>query len=84
MDINHKIITLLNDNQKYFVLEQLSEDNKDYCLILNVDNENDIKIVEKVIDGIKTGFADVTDKELISRLSIKFKSAIEKIVEMYA
>lgn len=84
MDIKHKIITLLDNNEKYFVLEKLDESNEEYYLIINIDNENDIRISRKIANNEQNGIIDVTDKDIINNLSIKFETLIEKTREMYA
>lgn len=83
MSINHQIITL-EDNQKYFVLGELLEDRKEYCLLLNIEKENDIKIASKEQKNNKMLLVEVTDKELLNSLSVKFKESLEKEQEMYS
>lgn len=83
MSIDHQIITL-EDNEKYFVLKELLEDRKEYCLILNIGNENDIKIVSKEQKDNKMILVEVNEKELLNNLSIKFKESLKKEQEMYS
>lgn len=83
MDINRKIITL-NNNEKYFVLEELNYNNNEYCLLLNIDNENDMKISQKEVIDEKTVLNEISDETLKNELSKQFKESIEKTQSMYA
>lgn len=83
MDINRKIITL-NNNEKYFVLEELNYNNNEYCLLLNIDNENDMKISQKEVIDEKTILNEISDETLKNELSKQFKESIEKTQSMYA
>ena len=83
MSINHQIITL-EDNNKYFVLDELVENNEEYCLLLNISAENDIKIMTKNQKNGKLLLEEVEDKNLLNNLSIKFKELLEKDQEMYS
>lgn len=83
MSIDHQIITL-EDNKKYFVLKEILEGRKEYCLILNIENENDIKMVSKEQRNNKMVLVEVNDEELLNNLSIKFKESLKKEQEMYS
>lgn len=83
MSIDHQIITL-EDNKKYFVLKELLEDRKEYCLILNIENENDIKITSKEQKDNKMILVEINDNELLDNLSVKFKESLKKEQEMYS
>ena len=83
MSINHQIITL-EDNEKYFVLGELLEGKKEYCLLLNIEKENDIKIASKDRKDNKILLVEVEDKDLLNSLSVKFKESLEKEQEMYS
>ena len=83
MSINHQIVSL-EDNTKYFVLQELLENKDEYCLILNLSLENDIKIVNKIQKDDKIYLVDVNDTKLLSNLSIKFKDSITKEQKMYS
>ena len=83
MSIDHQIITL-EDNKKYFVLKELLEDRKEYCLILNIENENDIKITSKEQRNNKMILVEINDNELLDDLSVKFKESLKKEQEMYS
>ena len=82
MSLNHQIVTLDN-NKKYFVLSELIENNNTYYLIVNTDNESDIKIVLKGEKDNKIIFSDVDSSE-VSELSKKFKESLENEQKMYA
>jgi hypothetical protein len=83
MSINHQIVSL-EDNNKYFVLHELLEGKDEYCLILNLSDENDIKIVSKKQKNNKVYLVDISDNNLLSNLSNKFKESIKKEQEMYS
>jgi hypothetical protein len=83
MSINHQIVSL-EDNNKYFVLHELLEGKDEYCLILNLSDENDIKIVSKKQKNNKVYLVDISDNNLLSNLSSKFKESIKKEQEMYS
>lgn len=83
MSIDHQIITL-EDNKKYFVLSELLEERKTYCLILNIEDENDIKITSKEQKDNKMILVEINDDELLNNLSVKFKELLEKEQEMYS
>lgn len=83
MSIDHQIITL-EDNKKYFVLKELLEDRKEYCLILNIEDENDIKITSKEQKDNKMILVEINDNELLDNLSVKFKESLKKEQEMYS
>lgn len=82
MSLNHQIVTLGN-NTKYFVLSELVENGNTYYLIVNTDNESDIKIVLKEEKDVKIVFSDI-DSTTVSELSTKFKESLEKEQKMYA
>lgn len=76
-NIKYNIVTLKN-GKSYFVLEELSDNLDTYNLILNVEDESDIRIVmQEVIDG-KTVLTDVKDLLNLSSLKVLFKNKIEE------
>ena len=81
MSLNHQIVTLDN-NMKYFVLSELMENSNTYYLIVNVDNETDIKIVQKKEQDNKIILDDVSET-VKEDLSKKFKESLEKEQKMY-
>lgn len=83
MIINHQIITL-QDNKKYFVLEELLEERERYCLILNIEDDSDVKITLRNENNGKLFLKEVDDKKLLNDLSLKFKTMLEKDQEMYS
>ncbi len=83
MIINHQIITL-QDNKKYFVLEELLEERERYCLIINIEDDSDVKITLRNENNGKLFLKEVDDKKLLNDLSLKFKTMLEKDQEMYS
>ena len=76
-NIKYNIVTLKNGNS-YFVLEEVSDNFDTYNLLLNVEDEADIKIVmQEVING-KTVLTEVKDFLNLSSLKPLFKSKIEE------
>lgn len=79
-----KKILKLENNREYFLLEELTEDNTNYMLIMNVDNELDTKIVKKIIVDGEDYMIDIKDEPLLSDLKEKFKSLVDSDKEKYA
>lgn len=77
MSSNKKILKLEN-NKEYFVLEQIIEDDNTYLLILNVDNEYDIKICKKITNNDEDYILDVVNESLLSDLKSRFKELISE------
>lgn len=76
-NIRYNIVTLKNGNS-YFVLEEVSDNYSTYNLILNVEDESDVKIVsQEMVDG-KTVLREVKDLLDLSYLKSRFKSKIEE------
>lgn len=80
MNIKHTIITL-EDNKKYFVLDEINYNEKDYALIINVDNQSDIKIMEKTSNE---DLLEVEDEALVNELKSKFKEEVQNTQKLYA
>ncbi len=74
--LEYELVTLYNGKQ-YFVLESLMYEYDIYDLILNVEEENDTKIVIQEIKNGKTVLSEVTDKYLLKTLGTMFKEKIE-------
>lgn len=74
--LEYALVTLKN-NKQYFVLENISYQYDIYDLILNVEEENDIKIVLQEVKNGKTVLTDVEDKSLLSTLSPLFEEKIK-------
>lgn len=76
-NIKYNIVSLVNGNS-YFVLEEVSDNYDTYNLLLNVEDDKDIKIVmQEVING-KTVLSEVKDLLNLSYLKSRFKAKIEE------
>lgn len=75
MSSNKKILKLEN-NKEYFILNQIEDNDSIYYLILNVDNEYDIKICKKIVFDDEEYIADVDNDSLLSDLKTRFKDLI--------
>lgn len=73
--LEYELVTLKNGKQ-YFVLEDILFEYDTYDLILNVEDENDIKIVLQEIKNGKLVLTDVEDPELLRKLSPLFDERI--------
>lgn len=74
--LEYELVTL-NNGKQYFVLDSLMHEYNIYDLILNVEDESDIKIVIQEIKNGKTILNDVNDEYLLKTLSSMFKEKIE-------
>ena len=79
--MNKKILKLEN-NKEYFMVSELTEDNINYLLLMNVDNEADVKIVKKVSSNGEDFITDVQGDILVS-LKQKFKSLVDSDKKLY-
>lgn len=75
MSSNKKILKLEN-NKEYFVLNQIIDNDDTYLLVLNVDNEYDIKICKKIIINEEDFILDVDDEALLNDLKSRFKELV--------
>ena len=75
-NIKYNIVTLKN-GKSYFVLEEVSDNFNTYNLILNVEDENDVKIVLQEVKNGKTVFTPLEDKDLLKTLSPLFEERIK-------
>lgn len=75
--LEYELVTLRN-NKQYFVLSSLMHEYNIYDLVLNVEDENDTKIVLQENKNGKVIFSDVNDKELLRTLSPLFTSKIKE------
>lgn len=82
MSINHKIITLEN-NEKYFVISEIIDNDKNYSLNLNINDENDIKIMEEIKNSEDISLVEVSDENLKKELSNRFMEDIKKVQQQY-
>ena len=73
--LEYELVTLRN-NKQYFVLEDLLYKYDTYDLILNVEDEDDIKIVLQEVKNGKTVLTDINDEVLLSELSPLFEERI--------
>lgn len=73
--LEYELVTLKNGNQ-YFVLEDILYEYDTYDLILNVEDESDIKIVLQEIKNGKLVLTDVDDTELLRNLAPLFDERI--------
>ena len=74
--LEYELVTLYNGKQ-YFALDSLMYEYDIYDLVLNVDDESDIKIVIQEIKNGKTVLNDVYDKYLLKTLAAMFKEKVE-------
>lgn len=74
--LEYEIVSLRNGKQ-YFVLEDMLYEFDTYDLILNVEDENDVKIVLQEVKNGKTVFTPISDKKLLSTLSLLFEERIK-------
>lgn len=77
MSSNKKILKL-EDNKEYFVLDQILDNDDTYLLVLNVDNEYDIKICKKIIINEEDFILDVDNESLLSDLKSRFKELVSE------
>ena len=73
--LEYELVTLKNGKQ-CFVLEDILYEYDTYDLILNVEDENDIKIVLQEIKNGKLVLTDVDDNELLKQLAGLFDERI--------
>ncbi len=74
--LEYALVTLKN-NKQYFVLEDILYKYDTYDLILNVEDEDDIKIVIQEVKDGKTILTPVEDKGLLKELSPLFSDRIK-------
>lgn len=80
--MNKKIMKLEN-NKEYFVISEINEDNINYLLIMNIDDESEVKIVKKVIENGENFTVDVDDINILTSLKQKFKELVENDKKLY-
>ena len=73
--LEYELVTL-KDNKQYLVLASIMHEYDVYDLVLNVEDENDIKIVIQEVKNGKTVLTDVEDKNLLKTLSPLFETKI--------
>ena len=80
--MNKKIIKLEN-NKEYFQVSELEENSIRYLLLINIDNEEDIKIVKKVSINNEDYIIEIEKGDILTDLKNKFKSVIEEDKKNY-
>ncbi|MBQ9023952.1 MAG: hypothetical protein IJ105_01880 [Bacilli bacterium] len=81
--MNKKIIKLEN-NKEYFSISELEENGIKYLLLINIDNEEDIKIVKKVSNNNEEYIIEIENDDILIDLKNKFKSLVEEDKKNYA
>ena len=79
--MNKKILRLEN-NKEYFMVSTLAEDNINYLLLMNVDDESDVKIVKRISSNGEDFIIDVQGDILVS-LKQKFKALVDSDKKLY-
>lgn len=74
--LEYEIVSLRNGKQ-YFVLEDMLYEYDTYDLILNVEDEDDVQIVLQEVKNGKTVFTPISDKKILSTLSLLFEERIK-------
>ena len=74
--LEYELVTL-KDNKQYLVLASLMHEYDVYDLVLNVEDENDIKIVMQEVKNGKTVLTDVDDKDILSKVAPLFEERIK-------
>ena len=79
----NKRILKLENNKEYFMISELNENNINYLLLMNVDNESDVKIVKRISSDQEDYIEDVVQGDLLIGLKQKFKSLVEAEKKSY-
>ena len=74
--LEYELVTLKNGKQ-YFVLEDVLYQYDTFALLLNVEDESDLRIVLQEIKNGKTVLTPVKDKNTLSSLSTLFEERIK-------
>lgn len=74
--MNKKVIKLEN-NKEYFQISELEENSIKYLLLMNIDNETDVKIVKKISDNNEDYIIEIEKGDILTDLKNKFKSLVE-------
>ena len=80
--MNKKIIKLEN-NKEYFQISELDEMNVKYLLLMNIDDESDIKIVKRVSDNGIDAIVEIEDSNILIGLKNKFKILVDEEKKIY-
>ena len=81
--MNKKLLKLEN-NKEYFMINELEDNGIKYLLLMNVDNEYDIKIVKKVTIDEEDYIIDVKQNDIILSLKDKFKALVDSDKNIYS
>lgn len=81
--MNKKTIKLEN-NKEYFAINELTENNITYLLLMNIDNESDIVIAKKITDNNEDYVVIVSEKNIINDLKPKFKLLVDSDKNIYS
>lgn len=79
--MNKKVIKLEN-NKEYFQISELEDNGVKYLLVMNVDNESDVKIVKKISESGEDYILDV-EGDALTDLKNKFKSLVDTDKQIY-
>ena len=75
--MNKKILKLEN-NKEYFLMSELTENDINYLLLINVDNEYDIKICKRIVSDDEDYIVEVEQSDTLTKLKEKFKLLVDK------
>ncbi len=75
--MNKKILKLEN-NKEYFLMSELIENDTNYLLLINVDNEYDIKICKRVVSDDEDYIVEIEQSDTLTKLKEKFKLLVDK------
>lgn len=76
----NKVLKLEN-NKEYFALQEVLYNDNKYLLIINVSDENDIKTVQKTVDGEEDYISEIVDDKLLNTLKTKFRDLVEEDIK---
>lgn len=79
--MNKKVIKLEN-NKEYFQISELEDNGVKYLLVMNVDNESDVKIVKKTSESGEDYILDV-EGDALTDLKNKFRSLVDTDKQIY-
>lgn len=80
--MNKKILKLEN-NKEYFMISSLVDNGVTYLLLINVDDETDIKICKKVTIENDDSLIDIKQGDILEDLKLRFKDLVNKDKSKY-
>ena len=80
--MNKKLIKLEN-NKEYFQISELDEMGVKYLLLMNIDDESDIKIVKRISENGVDSIVEIEDSNMLIDLKNKFKILVEEEKKIY-